>query len=242
MNCQLENQYKDKGFNCICGVDEVGLGCIAGPVVAAAVVLNLPSACSIEVTSGKKTYPIGDSKQIPIEAREKLYPLILKDSLAVGIGVATIEELNNAAFHGGKPLAIGGDLARCRAVENLCKKMGNKFPHEKIALLHFQMTNLVIKAKVNPDLALIDHFLLKGLSTPESIGITKGDTKVISIAAASIIAKVCRDRYMANLAIQFDSYNWEKNKGYATPKHIQGLKEFGPSAHHRTFMLNSVLS
>lgn len=236
MNCELETRYAEQGFKNICGVDEVGMGCLAGPIVAASVILDLPDACTLSADE----YGIGDSKQIPPKAREQLYSLILKNAVAIGVGVASVDELNQFAAQKLKPLAVGGNLARVRAVENLCKRIGTKFPHQKIDLIHFQSTSIVAKSSIKADLALVDHFTLKNHVT-KSIGITKGDTKVISIAAASIIAKTCRDAYMLKLSHRFDNYGWDSNMGYGVPAHVRALKEYGPTPHHRTFALKSLL-
>lgn len=242
MNCEIENQYRDKGYLSICGVDEVGLGCLAGPIVASAIILRLPEAVEVAVASGKegRTFGIDDSKKLTATVRELLYPLILKNAEAIGIGVFTVEEINAAHREGKAPLSVGGNIARCRAVYNLCKKLGSKFPHEKMELPYFASTQVVTKPVV-PDLVLVDHFTLKDKALPPSVGIIKGDAKVISIAAASVVAKVFRDRYMTSLNSNVDIYDWASNSGYGAPKHLKALKEYGPTNHHRIFMLKKYL-
>lgn len=172
-----------------CGVDEVGRGALAGPVVASAVIL-LPFT---------KIPKIKDSKQLTPQRREALYSIIINRALAYSVGMATVKEIDrwnirNAAF-----------LAMKRAIKQLADKC---------------------------ELALVDGFPIPNCSL-SNIGIIKGDEKSLSIACASIIAKVTRDRIMDKLHQQYPEYNFLKNKGYPTPFHKKMLQQFGPSAIHR---------
>jgi ribonuclease HII len=173
----------------ICGVDEVGRGPLAGPVVAAAVILDL------------KKYPRGlnDSKKLCEEDREELYPRIMELAVAVGVGEASVGEI---------------DLVNIRQAT------------------HLAMARAVRALSVAAHFALVDGNDAPALPCPCET-IIKGDGASLSIAAASIIAKVTRDRMMAVLHDAHPGYNWLRNKGYGTPDHLAGLKTCGVSIHHR---------
>ena len=184
---QYEEQYKD--CQAICGIDEAGRGPLAGPVVAAAVIL--PKDCEILY--------LNDSKQLSAKKRELLYDEIMEKAVAVGVGYATpqrIDEINILqATYEAMRMAIG---------------------------------NL----KVQPDLLLNDAVTIPGVDIRQ-VPIIKGDAQSVSIAAASIIAKVTRDRLMVEYDAVMPGYDFAANKGYGTKKHIEGLKELGPSPIHR---------
>ena len=173
----------------IAGVDEVGRGCLAGPVFSAAVILN-------EKINKKD---IKDSKKIPFKKRILLAKYIKKNSI-YAIGTASVHEIN------------------------------------KINILNaslLSMLRALNKLKLKPSIAYID-----GLFAPKNIKIKyrtfiKGDEKIASIAAASIIAKVSRDLFMIKLAEKYPKYNWHKNFGYGTNDHLNGLKKYGATKHHR---------
>ena len=188
---KYEKEYADAGY--ICGIDEVGRGPLAGPVVAGAVIL--PKDCDILY--------INDSKKLSASMREKLYDEIMEKAVATGIGMAgpgRIDEINILqATYEAMRMAIG---------------------------------NL----KVQPDLLLNDAVTIPEVEIPQ-VPIIKGDAKSVSIAAASIIAKVTRDRLMVEYDKVLPGYDFASNKGYGTKKHIEGLKELGPSPiHRRTFI------
>ena len=184
----LENSIRRMGFNHVAGCDEVGRGCLAGPVVAAAVILN------------RSNFPRGidDSKALPIETREKLYARLVKCS-AWAVGSASVEEIDTINIYWARMLAMS------RAVEAL---------------------------GLEPAWVLVDGNACPRWQRP-SKAIVDGDAKCRSIAAASIIAKVTRDRLMAELAVEHPGYGWETNRGYPTPGHRQALKERGLTPHHR---------
>ena len=182
-----EKEYSDCTY--ICGIDEVGRGPFAGPVVAGAVILP-------------KDDPIlylNDSKKLSEKKREALYDEIMERAVATGIGIvspARIDEINILqATYEAMRMAIG---------------------------------NL----KVEPDLLLNDAVTIPGVDIRQ-VPIIKGDAKSVSIAAASIIAKVTRDRLMVEYDAVMPGYDFAANKGYGTKKHIEGLKELGPSPIHR---------
>tara|TARA_R110002050_G_scaffold72606_4_gene156338 strand:- start:1994 stop:2575 length:582 start_codon:yes stop_codon:yes gene_type:complete len=172
------------------GCDEVGRGCLCGPVTAAAVIL--PEDYANEW--------INDSKKLTKGNREKLTEEIKANSLTWAIASATVEEIDeinilNASF-----------LAMNRAIEAL---------------------------KIKPEFLLIDGNRFNPIHDIPYECIIKGDGKYASIAAASILAKTYRDDLMAKLAVDFPGYGWEKNVGYPTKSHRLGIKEFGPTPHHR---------
>ncbi|MFN8946904.1 MAG: ribonuclease HII [Alphaproteobacteria bacterium] len=174
----------------VAGVDEVGRGPLAGPVYAAAVILDparLPAG-------------LDDSKKMSETRRDKAFDAIMTSALAVGIGVASVEEIDRINILAATMLAMR------RAVDRL-----------SVAPVH----------------ALIDGNKVPALPCPAD-AIVKGDSKVLSIAAASIIAKVTRDRVMSELDLAFPGYGWARNKGYGTADHMEALARLGPSVHHRT--------
>lgn len=190
-----EQKYSD--FASICGIDEVGRGPLAGPVVAGAVIL--PKICDILY--------LNDSKQLSEKKREELYDEIMEKAVAVGIGMASpqrIDEINilQATYE-----------AMRMAISNL---------------------------SVAPDLLLNDAVRIPEVEIRQ-VPIIKGDAKSISIAAASIIAKVTRDRMMVEYDEIFPEYGFAGNKGYGSAAHIEALKEFGPTPIHRaSFIKNFV--
>ena len=173
----------------VAGVDEVGRGPLAGPVHAAAVILDparLPPG-------------LNDSKKMSETRREKAFDAIMASAIAVGIGVASVEEIDRINILAATMLAMR------RAVERLT---------------------------IRPVHALVDGNKVPALACPAE-AIVKGDSKVLSIAAASIIAKVTRDRFMSDLDAACPGYGWARNKGYGTADHMEALARLGPSAHHR---------
>ena len=172
----------------LAGVDEAGCAPLAGPVVAAAVILN------------RSSFPRGidDSKKLPIEKREALYARIVTCA-AWGVGSASVEEIDTINIYWARMLAMS------RAVEAL---------------------------GFEPAWVLVDGNACPRWQRP-SQAIVDGDAKCRSIAAASIIAKVTRDRLMAGLAAEHPGYGWETNRGYPTPAHRRALGELGLTPHHR---------
>ncbi len=170
------------------GVDEVGRGCLAGPVVSAAVVLKK----SINLNLLK------DSKKISFKKREEVSEHIKKNSY-YALGIASVEEILNLN------ILQASLLSMKRAIEKL---------------------------EIKPGLTLIDgNFAPKGLKNYKTI--INGDEKIKVISAASIIAKVFRDKFMIRLSKKFSNYAWDRNFGYGTKAHFEGLKKFGVTSHHR---------
>ena len=185
----LESAAQQRGYVRIAGVDEVGRGPLAGPVTAAAVILN-PE----DIPAG-----LNDSKKLSAKKREAVEQMIF-DKAEVAIAHATVEEID--------------ELNILRAS-------------------HLAMERAVAMLDPAPDYLLIDGNLIpKGLVLP-SEAVIKGDGKSVSISAASIVAKLCRDRLMVDLAQQYPGYGWEKNAGYPSKQHREALQDLGVTQHHR---------
>jgi len=191
-NLYFEELAQQRGFNAIAGIDEAGRGPLAGPVVAAAVIL--PASF---VLPG-----LTDSKKLSEKQRNTFYPQIIQQATAYGIGVASVVEIDK----------INILQATLLAMQRAVSRLG-----------------------VPPDYLLIDGI------TPLPVDISqqtlkKGDSRSLSIAAASVVAKVVRDRIMYAFAKQMPEYQFTKHKGYGTKIHRQAIAEFGPSwQHRRTF-------
>lgn len=185
-----ENLFISKGYNFIAGVDEVGRGSLAGPVVASAVILP----------PKKFIKGVNDSKLLSKIERESLFKIISEEAISIGIGIVNCEEIDRINILNASLLAM------------------------KLAC-----NNL----KVFPNYILVDgKFPIPNLTTLQKT-IIRGDQKSISIAAASIIAKVTRDKIMADYHILYPQYHFEKNKGYATKEHKEALIKYGASPIHR---------
>lgn len=191
----------------IVGADEVGRGCLAGPVVAGAVAL--PDEICFKKDPWLKE--VDDSKKLSSDLRETLAPLIMKWAKSAAIGVASVEEIDQIN------ILRASHLAMIRAIDAL---------------------------EVHPDHILIDgKFLPKEKLKAPATAIVKGDHHCLSIAAASIIAKVWRDRLMNELDLQYPNYGFAKHKGYPTPFHTQALKQNGlTTIHRRSFKTCAVLA
>ena len=183
-----EKECYARGIELIAGVDEVGRGPLAGPVVAAAVIL--PQACKI---SG-----LNDSKKIPKSKHKKIYESVLKNAIAIGIGVKDNQVIDQVNIYEATKLAMV----------------------EAIAQLDPQPQHLLIDA-MKLDLAI-----------PQT-SIIKGDANSLSIAAASIVAKVTRDQMMEDLDQIYPGYDFAQNAGYGTAKHLDGLQKLGVTPIHR---------
>ena len=192
---KYEREYASYGY--ICGIDEVGRGPLAGPVVAGAVIL--PKDCDILY--------INDSKKLSEKKREELYEVIMEKALAVGLGYATPERIDEINI-----LQATYEAMR-QAISNL---------------------------KISPDILLNDAVTIPGIECKQ-IPIIKGDAKSISIGAASIIAKVTRDRLMVDYDSIYPEYGFASNKGYGASVHIEALKKYGPTPIHRKSFIKNFL-
>lgn len=192
---KYEKEYAKCGY--ICGIDEVGRGPLAGPVVAGAVIL--PADCDILY--------INDSKKLTAAKREELYDVIMEKAVAVGIGMASPKRIDEINI---------------------------------LQATYEAMREAISRLSVKPDILLNDAVTIPGVDIRQ-VPIIKGDAKSISIGAASIIAKVTRDRMMEEYDRIFPEYGFASNKGYGSAEHIKALKEVGPSEIHRaSFIKNFV--
>jgi len=187
-----EEQLKIQGYHYIAGIDEAGRGPLAGPVVAAAVVL--PDSMNYGWMS-----IVNDSKQVTPRKRELLYGCITEITDSIGVGIVSASAIDE----------IGIVRATRRAM--------------KLA---------VEKLEPSPDYCIIDYMFVPEIHLPQK-GITRGDSLCFSIACASIIAKVTRDRLMVELDNRYPGYKFSSHKGYGTREHIACLKRLGPSPVHR---------
>ena len=198
---RIENLKKyereDAQYAYICGIDEVGRGPLAGPVVAGAVIL--PKDCNILY--------INDSKKLSAAKREELYDIIMEQAVAVGIGMASPQRIDEINI---------------------------------LQATYEAMREAISKLFVQPDLLLNDAVTIPQVSI-QQVPIIKGDAKSISIGAASIVAKVTRDRMMEEYDKILPEYGFASNKGYGSAEHIAALKKYGPSPIHRaSFIKNFV--
>lgn len=190
---EIQRNYREQGYEVICGVDEAGRGPLAGPVCAAAVILP----------EGYEIPGLNDSKQLTDKKRRELYPIIKEEAIAYGIAFVdenVIDEVNilNATF--------------------------------------MAMRSAISQLKVKPDLALIDGNRVSDFGV-EAIPVVKGDAKVASIAAASILAKVARDDVMEEMGRLYPEYGFEVHKGYGTKRHYSAIEAHGMCPiHRRTFL------
>jgi ribonuclease HII len=189
-----ESELRSLGYELIAGIDEVGRGALAGPVVAGAVILPLLADLPwFEL--------VRDSKELNSRKRESLFEVIEKEAVAVGIGIVSAQVIDSVN------ILKATKLAMMQAVERLPKK---------------------------PNFLLIDRLVLSQCPIPQ-MGITRGDKTCLSIACASIIAKVTRDHMMEELDQVYPGYGFARHKGYGTTRHISCLRELGPSPVHRLY-------
>ena len=182
-----EHKYEDLGW--ICGIDEVGRGPLAGPVVAGAVILPRDS----------KILYLNDSKQLSAEKREQLYDVILEHAVAVGIGIVSPQRIDEINI---------------------------------LQATYEAMRQAIEKLNPQPAVLLNDAVRIPQVAI-QQVPIIKGDAKSASIAAASIVAKVTRDRLMEEYDAALPEYGFASNKGYGSAEHIEALKKYGPSPIHR---------
>lgn len=186
---EFEEDCFSKGYHLVAGIDEVGRGPLAGPVVAAAVILP----------EGIELLGINDSKQLSEAKREQLFEEIREKAVAIGVGCVSHEEIDRI----------------------------NIYEATKVA-----MSQAVEKLEIPPDFLLLDAMKLPHIPLPQ-LDLIKGDARSISIAAASIIAKVTRDRLMKDYDKAYPGYDFAHNAGYGTAKHLEGLQTLGVTPIHR---------
>ena len=187
---RIEHDLRAVAGPLIAGIDEVGRGPLAGPVVACAVVMP-PDARAIR--------GVDDSKRLPPVLRARLAARIRERALALGLGAASVREIERLNIYHATTLAMRRALRRLR---------------------------------IAPDHVIIDGRRIATLETPHT-AVVGGDSRCYSVACASIVAKVTRDRLMKALARRYPMYAWDRNVGYGTRRHVSGLGEHGPTPHHR---------
>jgi ribonuclease HII len=199
---RIERDLRTEGFRLIAGVDEVGRGPLAGPVVACAIIMP-PDARAIP--------GVADSKMLSARERDRLAPIIRQRALAWALGAASVREIERLNTAGATALAIA------RAIRRLA---------------------------VPGDVVLVDGRPMKQLRLlgVEHRAVVDGDARCYSIACASIVAKVSRDRLLAALDARYPAYGWVRNSGYGTPQHIAALRDAGLTAHHRVSFCASALA
>lgn len=192
---EFEHKYEDLGY--VCGIDEVGRGPLAGPVVACAVILPKDS----------QILYLNDSKKLSASKREELYDVIMREAVSVGIGMRSPERIDEINI---------------------------------LQATYEAMREAVSKLDVMPQVLLNDAVTIPQITIPQ-VPIIKGDAKSVSIAAASIVAKVTRDRLMEEYDKVFPEYGFASNKGYGAAVHIEALKKYGPTPIHRkTFITHFI--
>lgn len=190
-----ERRYRERGT--LCGIDEVGRGPLAGPVVAGAVIL--PEDCEILY--------LNDSKKLSEKKRELLYDEIMEKAIAVGIGAVSPERIDEINI---------------------------------LQATYEAMRKAIASLSVEPSLLLNDAVTIPAVGIPQ-VAIVKGDARSISIGAASIVAKVYRDRMMEEYDKMYPGYGFASNKGYGSKEHIEALHRMGPCPLHRRSFLKSIL-
>ncbi|MBF0175790.1 MAG: ribonuclease HII [Magnetococcales bacterium] len=206
----LEEALFREGFRCVAGVDEAGRGPLAGPVVAAAVILSPEVA------------PAGldDSKKLTPDQRAFLAGQIRDRAVAIGVGLADVAEIDRVNIRQAALLAMARAVANLRIIPHACSSgspwFGSPLPDP-----------------FTPDFLLVDGRDLPPALSCSARAVVKGDTLSASIAAASILAKTTRDAIMDDLARDHPGYGWERNKGYPTREHVAALQRLGITPHHR---------
>ena len=194
----IEKSLRTEGARYIVGVDEVGRGPLAGPVVVCAIVMPADRRAIRGVT---------DSKLLNAAERERLAVRIRGDAVAIALGAASVAEIGRWNIY----------QATARA-----------------------MARAIARLPFTPDAILVDGKPIRSLLVPHR-AIVGGDARCYSIGCASIIAKVVRDRLMRRLAARHPAYGWERNAGYGTPAHLEGLRRAGLTAHHRVAFCRTAL-
>ena len=199
-NFHFENRLQKLGYKFIAGVDEVGRGCFAGPVIAGCVVF--PPDSKFEIPD---SVLINDSKKLTAKRRGVADEWIGKNAFAFGVGLASVAQINRLGIKKASEIAFRKAIKNCG----------------------IEINYLLIDAFYIP--------YVKGLRRKNQKPIVKGDTKSISIAAASIVAKVYRDKLMRSLGknSKYRKYKWGKNKGYGTLEHRIAIKKYGSTRQHR---------
>lgn len=194
---QFEDGLYEKGYEYIAGMDEVGRGPLAGPVVS----------CTLILPQDSHLLYINDSKKISISKREALFEKIKEEALSIGIGIVDNDMIDEVNIYEGTKQS---------------------------------MKDAIDNSQISPQMVLIDAMYIDGLSIAQK-SIIKGDEKCYSIAAASIVAKVTRDKMMDTYDEMYPEYHFKSNKGYGTQEHIDAIHKYGTCPIHRMSFLNNIL-
>jgi len=213
----FEQELTGRGFVCLAGVDEAGRGCLAGPVVAAAVILPPVTPELLAALSG-----VNDSKQLTASQRDALFEKVLHACLSYGIGEASAAEVDQLNVLGATHLAMSRAVAQLSPSPDLLLIDGNQPIPTPVLKAVWQLRSSSSQPSSQPSSQL-----------PAQKTIVKGDSLCLSIAAASILAKVSRDRQLVRLAEQFPGYGLDEHKGYPTPTHKAAIAAMGPTPIHR---------
>jgi ribonuclease HII len=198
------------GFEFECGTDEAGRGCLAGPVTAAAILL--PNAFELSL--------LNDSKQLSEKVREKLKPLIEEKAISFAVTHIYNEEIDEINILNASMKAMQESILQLEPLPNYIIVDGNRPLNSKLGL----------KQKTGKLFSEQEIELLKSIP---NTSIIKGDSKYLSIAAASVLAKTYRDEYMNRIHEEYPMYNWKKNKGYPTKEHRDAIRKYGTTKYHR---------
>ena len=194
---EIEAIAKAKGYTAVCGVDEAGRGPLAGPVCAAAVILDPDTDIP----------GINDSKKLSEKKREVLFDVITENAVAYGIAFASVEEIEE---------------------------------HNILNATYLAMNRAIDMLEGRADFALIDGNRVPTGITVDCQTVVKGDAKSMSVAAASILAKVTRDRLLLEYDEKYPQYNFAKHKGYGTAEHMEAIRKYGPCEVHRQSFLKKL--
>ncbi|MFH7014237.1 ribonuclease HII [Flavobacterium sp. FlaQc-52] len=204
----LEKNFS--GFTFETGTDEAGRGCLAGPVTAAAVILPVDFSNSI----------LNDSKQLSEKVREKLKPIIELEAICFSVTHLHPKEIDEINILNASMKGMQECILKLNQTPEFIIVDGNRALNAKLGL----------KNTFGKQFSKTEIALLKSIPNQSII---KGDSKFLSIAAASVLAKTYRDEYMNQIHEEFPMYNWKKNKGYPTKEHREAIKKYGPTKYHR---------
>ncbi|RTL10482.1 MAG: ribonuclease HII [Flavobacteriaceae bacterium] len=204
-----------------CGTDEAGRGCLAGPVTAAAAISPLTPEGGITNDAVKRLFEeLNDSKQLSDKKRFELRPLIEKTSISFAVTHIFPNEIDEINILNASLKAMQESVLKLNQKPEYIIVDGNRPLNGKLGM----------KQKIGKIFTVEEIELLKSIP---NTSIIKGDSKFLSIAAASVLAKTYRDEYMDKIHEEFPMYNWEKNKGYPTKDHREAIKKYGPCKYHR---------
>lgn len=228
----FEKKYWIRGFEFVIGIDEVGRGPLAGPVVAGAVAIKFKIQNS-KFENNKEIIKLGidDSKKLTAKKRKELAKEI-PNYFHVGIGESSVSDINRLG------IVKASEKAMLRAINEL---IARNFKSKVQISNQIQSSNFIDFSNIYllVDGFRLKHFAFKDFENQEEI--IRGDGKSISIAAASIMAKVYRDKLMTRLAGKYPHHGWERNKGYGTKEHIKAIKNHGVTKYHRNLFVDNII-